>query len=295
MFNVIWQTKQSDRTTLSNETNGQYEYINNVILKDVEYVEYFDNKQYKVFLDNPIIIYSAPLSGIDEGLKVYLEKYNSMNLKYILIHLSNSSLNHNCYYYDWAEHVFRFHYDVKIKRQNVTTLPLGFVSGYMNNEGGVNLSNKRDILATFTGQPKHDRQEVMDIVSGIDNTFVHSTKKWNCPTNLSFDKMIDIYKRTIFVPCPIGNVSPETLRLYEALEWGCIPIVKKYNGIDYYRYIFGEHPLPLVNEWIEMVSLFKKLNNEDLDTLILSINGWYKNIKNLTSKKVEEICSKIKQ
>lgn len=294
MINVIWQTFKSDKSILSDETNGQYDYISNVVLKDVKYVEYFDNKQYKTFLDNSIIIYSAPLSNIDNGLKIYLEKYNSMNLKYILLHLSNSSFNHNHYYYSWPKHVFRFHYDVKIKNSNVTTLPLGFVSGYMNKEGSINLSDKRDISIAFIGQPKHDRQSLVDIISGIDNNFVHLTKQWNCPTNLSFDKVIDIYKRAMFVPCPIGNVSPETLRLYEALEWGCIPIVKRYNGIDYYKYIFGEHPLLLVDEWSEVPYLIRRLDNGNLDSLILSINNWYKSSMDLVSEKVEGICSKIK-
>lgn len=293
MINVIWQTIKSDKSTLSDETNGQYEYISNVIFKNIEYIECFDNKQYKTFLDNSIIIYSAPLSGIDNGLKIYLEKYNSMGLKYILLHLSNSSFNHNYSYYTLAKHVFRFHYDPSIRLPNVTTLPLGFVTGYMNNTGTINLSDKRDTLAVFIGQPKHDRQFLMDIISDMDNSFVYSTKQWNCSTKLSFDDVIAIYKKTIFVPCPIGNVSQETLRLYEALEWGCIPVVKKYNGIDYYRYIFGEHPLLLVDDWSELPNLVMNLNNESLDALILSTNNWYRGFMESIPKKVEAVCSKI--
>jgi hypothetical protein len=295
LINIIWQTELSDRNALGNETTGQSEYIDKVIFRNIEHVDYFDNKQYKTFLDNSIIIYSAPLSDIDYGLKLYLEKYNSMGFKYILFHLSNESLNHNYCYHNNAVHVFRFYYDPKINDTNITTLPLGFVTGYMNNESSINLSNKRDIIASFIGQPKHDRQALIDSMINMNNVFVHSTSQWNCPTSLSSKEVIDIYKRTIFIPCPIGNVSPDTLRLYEALEWGCIPVIKKYNGEDYYKYVFGAHPLPVVDDWDDLPDLFSKLINDNLDTLIVSINTWYNEFKTLMVGMVEEICLKIKQ
>ena len=47
-------------------------------------------------------------------------------------------------------------------------------------------------------------------------------------------------------PCPSGPVTPDTFRLYEALEAGCIPIVdSKTPGAeypDYWTHMFGEEP-----------------------------------------------------
>ena len=45
-------------------------------------------------------------------------------------------------------------------------------------------------------------------------------------------------------------------------------IIKKYEGIDYFKYIFGEHPLPLINDWSEINELINKLTDENLDYLI---------------------------
>lgn len=275
MINVIWQTRRNGISILGDETNGQYEYITRVILKNVKYINYFDNNEYKTFLDNSIIVHSSPLPEISNDLKTYLQKYKSLNLKYILLHLSNENLNHNCDYYSEAEHVFRFYYDEEIKNPNVTTLPLGFVSGYMNTNGDINLSNDRYIPISFIGQVKSDRGMMVNSIKNINNSFLYLTSKWNCPNGLPIDEVVNIYKRTKFVPCPKGWVNPDSLRLFEALEWGCIPIIKKYDGVDYFEHIFGKHPIPTVDDWTEVSDLIDNLNNENLDELILSINKWY--------------------
>jgi hypothetical protein len=161
----------------------------------------------------------------------------------------------------------------------------------MNNEGIINLSDKRDILVTFIGQVKSDRHILVDTISDIHNKFLHLTTQWNCPTGLSSDIVIEIYKRTIFIPCPMGWINPDSLRLFEALEWGCIPITKKYNGTDYFKYIFGEHPLPLVNEWTEVKDLMDKMNNENLDNTIMTINKWYRDYMSTVSVNVSTIVN----
>jgi hypothetical protein len=219
----------------------------------------------------------------------YLNTYKTKGYKYILIHLSNESLQHNCNYYTNAEHVFRFYHDDSIKYSNVTTLPLGFVSGYMNNDNIINLSDKRNISVVFIGQIKADRQLLINNISEINNNFIYLTNQWDDPNLLTFDKVIEIYKRTKFIPCPMGWCNPDSLRFFEALEWGAIPIIKKYNGIDYFKYIFGEHPIPIVNDWNEIPDLINKLDNNKLDELIIKINTWYKNEMKIVSENVANI------
>ena len=67
-----------------------------------------------------------------------------------------------------------------------------------------------------------------------------------------------IYSNTKFAPCPFGYVNPDTFRIMESLESGCIPIVLKFRSLDYYQNIFGDHPFILVNDWTEA-----KSKNED--------------------------------
>jgi len=55
-------------------------------------------------------------------------------------------------------------------------------------------------------------------------------------------------------PCPSGLHTPDTFRLYEALEAGCIPLADGATpggrADDYWTYIFGgPPPFPVVGEW----------------------------------------------
>lgn len=54
-------------------------------------------------------------------------------------------------------------------------------------------------------------------------------------------------------PCPSGAVSPDSFRLWEALEAHCIPIgdsVSPVDGVtDYWQRIFGDVPFPVCVDW----------------------------------------------
>lgn len=56
------------------------------------------------------------------------------------------------------------------------------------------------------------------------------------------------------VPCPGGIMTPDSFRVFEALEAGCIPIVDKYSGTNmqngYWEMIFGENVFfPMIENW----------------------------------------------
>ena len=300
MVNLIWQTRQTgNKNPYTDETYSQFEFITEVIFKNIKHENHFDNKKYSIFLENAIIIYSSFSNHLEDDIAKYLKKYDSMNIKYSLFHLSNENSYVNglhCDYYDNTEHVFKFYYDKTIKKSNVTTFPLGYISGYINREKNINLSKDRDITTSFIGQVKSDRQLLVNNLLEMDelnNNFVYLTDKWNPTNGLSFNKVIEIFKRTLFVPCPMGWQNPESCRLYEALEWGCIPIIKRYNGEDYYKNILGDHPIPVVNEWDEINSLIQELKSEDLDKLIKKINNWYLNYLDSISNNVENIIKAI--
>lgn len=66
------------------------------------------------------------------------------------------------------------------------------------------------------------------------------------------------------VPCPSGPATPDTFRLYEALEAGCLPIVDSRTPKDaeptgYWSQLFGldELPFPIVDEWTELPGLMQ--------------------------------------
>jgi hypothetical protein len=195
-----------------------------------------------------------------------------------LFHISNEQLNHNCYYYDFANIVIRNYYDPNIKFKNVITVPLGYKGGFNKKNTFLKFSEKKYDFC-FIGQLKNDRMEVLTYIQKYDKKYVHLTNKWDCPTALNSDDLYKIYSETLLIPCPMGNVNFDSFRICEALESGSIPVLKNYNNINYFNFIFGDNPIPIVNNWFELDNLYKKiiLNPDDE---ILKINTWYINFKN---------------
>jgi hypothetical protein len=47
---------------------------------------------------------------------------------------------------------------------------------------------------------------------------------WKDPEAFTREQYLEVMLDSIFVPCPDGH-NPETFRFYEALEFGCIPLL----------------------------------------------------------------------
>ena len=191
---------------------------------------------------------------------------------FYLLHLSNERPEDPCNYYSLAKHVFRSYYAPEMAKENVTFIPLGFKSGYLNRYKKFTDCDRKDISACFIGHPKSDRNELIQVLDGVNSSFVHKTNAWNCPTSLSSEQCSEIYKRSKYAPCPMGWIHPDSFRISESLEWGCVPIIKRHNGMDYFQNIFPGHPMPVVSSWAEIPSVIEK---EDYCSLRDKVQGWY--------------------
>lgn len=273
--NIIWQTTKGDYTQF------ELQYIRDYLFKDIEYTAIFDENKCETFLDNSLIVYSSDEPELQHNIKDYLKKYDEFGYTYYLLHLSNERLNHNFDYYKNAKHVFRGYYDSRITLENVTTIPIGFKSGFMNNTGHTKTIFEKEYVWTFIGQIKNDRKNMYDSLSPLEPKFIHLTQTWNCPTSLSVSDIISLYEKTIFIPCPAGWVNPDSFRINEAIEWGCIPIVKTYTGNDYFKNVYGNHPFLLVNDWDEAYNKILEFcsNFDKLEEYRLEIQNFYKKYK----------------
>lgn len=74
-------------------------------------------------------------------------------------------------------------------------------------------------------------------------------------------------------PCPTGAATPDTLRLSEALEAGCVPIAedrwppffprKGKGGTGYWEYVLGEKPpFPTLTDWGHFPALLDRAISE---------------------------------
>lgn len=111
-----------------------------------------------------------------------------------------------------------------------------------------------------------------------------------------------ILENSIFAPCPAGN-SPETIRLYDALECGCIPISLSHEFITSPLALarFGNPPFPLLSSWEELPDFLneqkKKLNSNPDDLLELQQQcvRWWSHYKVQIAILIQERIAKLAQ
>jgi len=276
-INLIWQTNIGDNTTF------EMEYTLELLFKNFRCNKIFDYGSFETVLDNSVILISYPDNPIIyERLNDYIDKFNKESYNVYLLEYSNESYGKQNKHYNKLNRVFRPYYDSEINHPNVTFIPIGFKSGFYSE---VIKTNNKEYNFSFIGQPKSDRYEVINQLQEM-NGFVHTTNQWNCPTSLSIDECKDIYSKSRFVPCPMGNTHPDSFRIMEVLESGSIPVLKTYNNLDYFKNVWGESPLPIVNNWVELNQL-NNLTDDEYDTLYFKVKDWYLNFRDILSNNIE--------
>jgi glycosyltransferase involved in cell wall biosynthesis len=186
-----------------------------------------------------------------------------------LIHLSDENYEDDCSTYRWCEKIFRNYYSSSLaENSKLVTFPPGYKSGFTR--GLRNLpATERAFVWSFAGHQRvASRAEMLDALAGLRPSKAHLTGGFNAPEGLSLDDYRDLLKTTLFAPCPAGFSSVDTFRVYEALEAGCIPIVERRRGSDYFRRAYGAHPMPTVEAWSEatdlMTGVMERNEQEDL-------------------------------
>jgi len=204
-------------------------------------------------------------SSVEEKDKLYI-KLKLICSKIFLFHLGDeggsydlSTAYKNCNY------IWRTFCSSKYFQNNkVKCIPIGYKSGVSNRK-----KTNRKYKWAFTGTPhKSSRHDLLFQLTDIEPFFCHKTERFDRKI-ISVKEMSETLSLTEFMPCPNGFVHPETYRLYEALECGCIPIVE--NTYQYYDRLFPQNPFIKVNQWSDAKPIIK---------------GWEKN----QIKKKKEEC-----
>lgn len=116
--------------------------------------------------------------------------------------------------------------------------------------------------------------------------FCNVSDSWQSDNSISTKEYKRILSESVFVPCPRGNNSNDTFRLYEALEVGSIPIVQQD---DYWTNLLGEHPLLQTDDdWRKaLVYIDSFLQNEPLLVAYSQkLQCWWKNKKESLKNKI---------
>lgn len=111
---------------------------------------------------------------------------------------------------------------------------------------------------TFSGQVNNARR----------HSAMEALRKLGIPTETdTFASGLDpaAYIETLWgaewVPCPAGNVRPETFRMWEALEAGAVPILdatSPHGDLDYWPFVLGDHPFPVLADWSQVATILSE-------------------------------------
>lgn len=179
--------------------------------------------------DCPIVILQKP--DIDK-INFMLERWDSFGSKFYILHLSDEHETDalDAYELDGCIKVIRFYKRVTPVPEKVTTIPLGY--HWTRREPHHDILVKTPKLPfrqtdwSFFGTDWNNRMSLLKPLLDLQGVSQKTRflRTWKDPDSYTREQYVEAMLDTIFVPCPDG-MNPETFRFYEALEFGCIPLI----------------------------------------------------------------------
>ena len=195
--------------------------------------------------------------------------------KIFLIHLGDEGgAEKKDLVYSLCEHIWRtFSLPMFKNFKNVTSIPIGYKCDPIKDNINILKRNyKWSFLGTTHGSSRYD---LLNKHKNIMPNFINLTEDFSGKKSMDTNDYYKILNNSIFAPIPHGYFHPETYRLYEALEAGCIPIIE--NPFQFFDNFLPNNPLPSVNSWEDSSTIIKKYleNKKDIETLENKINDWW--------------------
>ena len=283
MIKLFWNTHNQNKPNSNDEnTKEARDYIWGLYHKnnsDKWIYEILNKIQFKVVQSEKDLESEDILIVIDSSVEKKIELYTKLQAicrKMFLIHLGdesgayNLSLIYNKFNFVWRGFCSNRYFN----NSKVSCLPIGYKSGIFFKK---EVSERKYKWAFIGTAHKSSRHDLLFQLSGIEPSFFHKTKKFN-EKIIEVDMMSAILSSTEFIPSPNGFVHPETYRVYEALECGCIPIVE--NAYKYYDRLFPNNPLLKVDKWIEAKHVIKEWGNKQIKQKREECKTWWNQYKN---------------
>ena len=195
--------------------------------------------------------------------------------KIFLIHLGDEGgAEKKDLVYSLCEHIWRtFSLPMFQNFKNVTSIPIGYKCDPIKDKINILKRNyKWSFLGTTHGSSRYD---LLNKHKNITPNFINLTENFSGKKSMDTNDYYKILNNSIFAPIPHGYFHPETYRLYEALEAGCIPIIE--NPFQFFDNFLPNNPLLSVNSWEDSSTIIKKYleNKKDIEILRNKINDWW--------------------
>ena len=251
------------------------------------------------FEKNETPIFLAMRPHLPEYIRLFT-KYESTNQPFKVLHLSDEFCKDPIDFYNYSncKRVVRNYVRANLP-SNVLVLPLGYHTTFRN---GIEKPYERTpqlpfrkYLWTFFGTDWNSRSEILEDLKdeSIGEYRCELYKEWNDASSLSQNEYMSMMLNSWVVPC-IGGNNPETYRFYEALEFGCVPIlVEDDENREYIKYITQYIPILPLKSWSQSRMLLKSFmeNKEAFEQYRHSILTAYSSMKKQFQDKFKEVVN----
>jgi len=283
MIKLFWNTHNQKKSITEDKNIKSKEAINfkwgiyhqknsniwiSEILKKIKYT--IINNENDIEKEDVLII-------VDSSPEEKVELYTKLKLacsKILLFHLGDEAGSNDVkQIYSKCNYVLRtFCSNKYFNNEHVKCIPIGYKSGISDTK-----KIERKYKWAFTGTPhKSSRHDLLFQFSKIKPFFCHKTESFNTKI-ISVDEMSEVLSSTQFLPCPNGFFHPETYRLYEALQCGCIPIVE--DAYNYYDRLFPNNPFIKIGKWSEAKSVMNGWGKDQIKKKQEDCKNWWNNYK----------------
>ena len=180
--------------------------------------------------------------------KRYFEELRARCRHIVLFHVADEWLSGGYGTYQYFDLVIRWNYTYLTCAPGIITIPLGYPNG---TGSSLRLADQRQYAWSFVGQIKSSRIAMAKAFNDFVPNLITRTDALATPNpkRISKREFDAILADTVFSPCPMGNATIDTTRVYESLEFGCIPLVELRVSLDYYTNLLGRHPIPAFRNW----------------------------------------------
>ena len=201
--------------------------------------------------DNSIHVVSSNVQPLAK-YEAYFSECRARCQHLVLFHVSDEFFSGGYRLYRHFDAVIRNFRTYLADGDGILTIPEGYSNGMRADGPGCPADIKR-FAWSFTGEIKASRIEMRAALDGMQPQLLTATDSISALNRrkLSKSEFTAVLGDTVFAPCPMGNVILETWRFYESLEMGCIPLLEKRKGLDYFTALLGPHPIPTFRSWTE--------------------------------------------
>lgn len=235
-----------------------------------------------------------------------IQHIKSLGNKVVLYHMGGERLDKDISAYPECDLVIRNYYFSSIVNSanldgRVMWAPNGFRTGVGPRLGQhLKRASERQSLASFLGwinnadSFNNERATFADPASSCgDNLYVMPSNGFAGGYNVGLYSAI--MEDSVFAPCPSGN-NPETIRLYDALELGCIPISLSHDFLlsQDALALIGPVPFPILGSWADLPAFLEKMkntalsNSSEIAALQEQCISWWTNYKRAIRQKIAD-------